>query len=207
MVILLIILLLILASIGIVYLFKIFKWIFRKKIRVKTMLYLSVGVIASISIYRLFFVKMEFIQSNVYPHVNLVKNQIDNKDSLRVIIKEMVIQKMNDQMNGGEEILKTKYKYADWSLPAINASISFHQYYKTLGIIPFGEAGTAHFIDNEEDPGGFSSELLEHYQKYKIAEFSLRYCKNDTINFFGNLTYWKEGEIIKTDTLFNSCNK
>ena len=62
-----------------------------------------------------------------------------------------------------------------------------------------------YFIEKEEDPGGFSVEVLDMYPKYHIAQFNLNFCKNDTINYFGTIDYCKNWEVIKTDTLINLC--
>jgi hypothetical protein len=71
--------------------------------------------------------------------------------------------------------------------------------------IPFNDAGTYYFIEHEEDPGGFSVEVLDMYTNYHIAKFNLKFCKNDTINYFGTIDYYKGWKIIKTDTLINLC--
>jgi hypothetical protein len=154
-------------------------------------------IILGILINTLFFKKMEFIQSKVYPHLYLIKNPISDNDSLNSIIKNMVVQKMDSQL------LAHKEK----SITELNFNINFYKYYKGWGSNPFGEAGTAHFIENREDPGGFSSELLEYYQEYQIASFSLSHCKNDTLSYYGNLKYYNDGNVIKTDTIINSCQK
>lgn len=207
MVVVLIVCIVILVFLVIILLFNIIKWVFRKKSRVITIIVLGLGMLVIIATYQLFFVQMEMIQSKVYPNIYLIKNPIKNRDSLNIIIKEMIVQKMDAQIDHNKEILKTKYKYGTWSLPEIDASIRFYEYYNSWGIHPFGEAGTAHFIENKEDPGGFSSELLEHYQTYKISEFSLRYCNIDSNAYYGHLTHWRDGVIIKKEKLFNSCKK
>ncbi|WP_136666930.1 hypothetical protein [Flavobacterium sp. H122] len=152
---------------------------------------------------------MEFIQSKVYPDLYLVKNPIYNRDSLHEAIKKMVIQKVNNEFTGNENKYKSKYEYSSSSPSGTDLyyCLSFYEYSKGWGTNPFGEAGTQHFIDHEEDPGGFSSELLEHYYEYRIAEFDIRFCENDTINCLGILRYFQNDEEIKTDTIINQCKK
>ncbi|KFF05763.1 hypothetical protein B0A68_17840 [Flavobacterium reichenbachii] len=149
---------------------------------------------------------MEFIQSKVYPKLYLIKDPINNRDSLNTIIKKMVVQKMNAEFIGKENKYKEKYQYSSESPSRTDLyySLSFYRYYKGWGTNPFGEAGTEHFIQNKEDPGGFSSELLEHYYEYKIAEFDIAFCKNDTINYFGVLRYFQNGEEKTTDTIIKA---
>lgn len=169
-----------------------------------------IGILVFIKLIELvFFTKMEFIQSKVYPKLYIVKDPIENRDSLNGIIKKMVVQKMNAEFIGKENMYKHKYQYNTES-PArtdLYYSLSFYRYYKGWGTNPFGEAGTEHFINNKEDPGGFSSELLEHYYEYRIAEFDIEFCKNDTIKYFGVLKYFQNGQEIKTDTIINQCKK
>lgn len=68
---------------------------------------------------------------------------------------------------------------------------------------------TSYFIDNKEDPGGFSSEELINYPEYEIATYIISKCENDTTKFMGEfIFYGLEGssEVIgKIDTLINNC--
>lgn len=183
---------LVLFVIAIAYLLFVFvKWLLSNKTRrIWTASLLGVFIIATI-VNTIFFKKMEFIPSEVYSDLYLIKNPIRDKAVLNTIIKNKVTQNINSQLNGNEEQLKT--------------TMRFYKYFKGWGTIPFGKAGTAHFIKNEEDPGGFSSELLEYYPKYKMATFNWMPCKGNATYYFGNLSYYENGLIIKTDTLFNSC--
>ncbi|MFB9077982.1 hypothetical protein ACFFLS_04850 [Flavobacterium procerum] len=115
---------------------------------------------------------------------------------------------MNSEFIGKEEKFKSKYQYTSDSPSRTDLyySLDFYTYFVGWGTNPFGEAGTAHFIENKEDPGGFSSEELDHYREYKIADFYVRFCENDTVNYIGILTYYKNDEITKTDTIINNCN-
>lgn len=164
---------------------------------------LVAACLLAILINTVFFKKIEFVQSKVYPNLYLVKNPIKNKDSLSEIIKTMVVQKMNDQFLGNQE--KFKLRNSERSIPVLDYSIRFYEYYNGWGSNPFGEAGTAHFINNEEDPGGFSSELLANYQTYQIASFDLKYCINDTVNYVGNLSHFTNGSVVKIDPIINLC--
>lgn len=110
----------------------------------------------------------------------LIENSFEDKDSINKLIKEKVIKHINNRFF--KYVKKIKYKYYSTLIKDLNHSIQFYEYYKTSGFIPFGEVGTVHFIENKEDSGGFRSELLQHYSKYKMAVFSLCYCKNETIN-------------------------
>lgn len=195
MLILLLLILLIFLIIGLYQLFRLTKWVFKKKTRIKWATGL-VGVMVLVTlINHLFFKKMEFIQSKVYPNLYLIKYPVKDKDSLHSFIKKMLLEKVkniNDLSEGS--IIELQY------------GLDFYEYYTgTPFFVPFGEAGTTHFIDNEEDPGGFSSELLRHYDAYRIAEFNLKFCKNDSLNYVGIINYYQEWDIIKTDTIINQC--
>ncbi|MFC4636075.1 hypothetical protein ACFO3O_19350 [Dokdonia ponticola] len=150
-----------------------------------------------------FFTKMEFIQSNVYPDLYLIKNPIKDTDSMHRMIKKMVLTKVNTEF-------LDKHRINELSENKMNTPlyrIRFYEYYSgTFFLIPFGEAGTDHFIENKEDPGGFISEELSHYHQYRISEFLIEYCENDSLNSIGKLHYYKGWDIIKTDTLLNQCN-
>lgn len=205
MLILIIIFFLLLLSFLIYLLFKLIKWIFRNEIRKKWGLSIFGLLVFGTIINTFFFIKMEFLQSKVYPNLYLIKKPIEDKDALNKLIKQQVIQQIKNQFFNFDK--KKKYKYYSKLIKEVNHSIQFYEYYKAWGFIPFGEAGTAYFIENEEDFGGFSSELLQHYPKYKIAVFSLSYYRNDTINYFGKLEYFKDEKVTKTDTIIKFLSK
>ncbi|WP_378174096.1 hypothetical protein [Aquimarina sp. SS2-1] len=156
-------------------------------------LFLSVSIGAGIIINKLFFVKMEFIQSKVYPDLYIIKNPTKDKDVLQKAIRAMVLE-------------KTK-KNSNYSTSDVEHRIDFYEYTKGSFFIPFNDAGTYYFIDHEEDPGGFSVEVLDMYSNYRIAEFSLQRCQEDTSSYLGKLNYYQNAKIIKTDTILNSCDK
>ncbi|MFD2562912.1 hypothetical protein [Aquimarina rubra] len=191
--ILLIIFLLTIVGIVLFLLFKILKWVFQKKSRMVGVLFLSVSIGAGIIINKLFFVKMEFIQSKVYPDLYIIKNPTEDKNVLQKAIKTIVLEKTKKNLNN--------------SISDVEHSIDFYEYTKGSFFIPFNDAGTYYFIDHEEDPGGFSVEVLDMYSNYRIAEFSLQRCQEDTSSYYGKLKYYKDAKIIKTDTILNSCDK
>lgn len=162
-------------------------------------------------VYNVFFVDhhLKFVQSKVYPNLYLVDNEISDRDSLNKIIKKMAIIKMNAEFIGNENKFKSHYKATDVSdsRTEMDYHIDFYTYFEGWGTDPFGQAGTAHFIENEEDPGGFSSEELSHYNEYKIADLSIRFCENDTVNYYGVLRYYQHGMETISDTIINKCMK
>lgn len=162
-------------------------------------------------IYNVFFVdhSMRFIQSKVYPNLYLVDNEISDRDSLNRIIKKMSIEKMNAEFIGNENKFKSHYKATDVSdsRTEIDYHIDFYTYFEGWGTDPFGQAGTAHFIENEEDPGGFSSEELSHYNQYRIASLSVQFCKNDTVNYYSVLRYYQQGNETISDTIISKCRR
>ena len=148
----------------------------------------------------IFFTKMEFIQSKIYSNLYLVKNPIKDRDSLHKVINELVLQ----QLVGNEE----KYKYSGKNETGLNFHINIYEYCDGWGTAPFGGAGTAFFIENEEDSDGMITELLQDYNKYHIARFDLIFCENENANnYFGKLSYFQDGNKISTDTIINLCQK
>lgn len=186
-------------------------WIFKNPKRTKIALIIGGSISFLLLVYNIFFVdhSMKFIQSKVYSGLYLAKNEINDRDSLNKLIKQMAIKRMNSEFIGNEEKYKSKYQHTpdSPSRTDLHYSLDFYTYYEGWGTNPFGEAGTAHFIENKEDPGGFSSEELSHYSKYKIAELYITFCEEDTVNYIGVLEYYRNDQITKTDTIINKCNK
>lgn len=193
--ILVIIYLFLFLGVGIFLIYKIFKWIFAKKERIISTLPILLITIISITIHQVFFIKMEFIQSNVYPNLYLVKNEIKNRDSLNNIIKKRVVEKidLNFIANGK--------KYTENTHKAPYAVLAFYNYSKSSRLSMFQDYGTAYFIDNKEDLGGFSVEDLSMYQNEKLATFNIRFYKNDSTQHYGVLEYYRNGNLMKTDTI------
>lgn len=96
-------------------------------------------------------------------------------------------------------------KHPEKPISELANTLNFYEYYKGTFLIPFGEAGTVHFIENKEDPGGFSSEELIHYYNYRIATFNLKPCINDSLNYYGEVVFYQNDSILKTETLLNLC--
>lgn len=191
----------ILSIVAFLYLlFRLLKWIFTNKKRTILTLSLVGFYLILILINNLFFKKMEFIQSKVYTDLYIVKNPIRDKDSLKEIIKDMVIQKMNAEFIGNEGKYKYRFDIKEQTIVELDYNIKFFEYYKG-GLLT---EGTAWFINHKEDPGGFSSEYLSDYDDYVIANFAVDYCENDTINYKGILHYANKLE-IRSDTLINLC--
>ena len=202
MVLLLLFILLSLLIVGLYFLFRLVRWILKKKVRGKWALGILLLVALTSIVKMVFFTKMEFIQSKVYPNLYLVKNAIKDKDSIHRMIKKRVLEKVNNVLlddNGANEFSRKLMEEPPFG-------ISFYEYDTgTFFLIPFGDAGTVHFIENKEDPGGFSSEELYNYDQFRIAEFKVTYCKSDSLHHTGILRSYQGKDVIKTDTLFNQC--
>ncbi|WP_298545023.1 hypothetical protein [uncultured Aquimarina sp.] len=203
--IILIIFLLLLVIIVLFFLFTIFKWIFRKKVRIIGVLILLMTIGTGITINKLFFIKMEFIQSKVYPDLYIIKNPSEDENVLQKAIKTIVSEKTKHQIDSN--FLKNSKKNSIHSIGDVAYHINFYEYTKGSFFMPFNDAGTYYFIEHEEDPGGFSVEVLDMYSNYHIAEFNLKFCENDTLNYYGTINFYKNREITKTDTILNYCKK
>ena len=202
MLLILIVLLLAVLIFGLYFFFRLVKWILKKKTRIKLTSVLVGVIILATLVNHLFFKNMKFIQSKVYPDLYIVKYPIKDKDSIHRTIKKMVLEKVNSEFlnNNGA------YVFSNKRAETLQFRLRFYEYYTgTFFLIPFGDAGTTHFIENEEDPGGFSSEEISNYNKYRIAEFNIKSCKNDTINFVGTIDFYRGRDVIKTDTIINQC--
>lgn len=175
--------------------FRFFKWTLKSKRRIRVVLVvLAVGGVSMV-INHFFFKNMRFIQSNVYPNLYLVK--YPNKDYSRV---ERAIQKTI------REHLKTDHTTGKPLSYSGEKAIYFYEYGgMSFGFI--GDAGTGYFIDHEEDLGGFVTEELGMYQKYRLAEFYYDPCPNDSTLYCGEINYFKEGEFLKADSLNNILTK
>lgn len=170
------------------------KWILKKKTRTKWAISLLAFMVLLFVMNKVFFTKMEFIQSKIYPNLYLIKNPISDKDSIQKVIQKIVIEKINHHK-----------KYIKDSIISSQYTINFYKYNTGWDAESFGASGTAHFLEQEEDAGGFSSEVLNNYQIFRIAQFNVKYCTLDTINYYGTIDFYEEYDKIKTDTLFNKC--
>jgi len=188
------------AALVFLLLYKVIRWIIAKKTRVVSILALLLIIAVGYTIKQLFFTKMEFIQSKVYPNLYLVKNEIKDREALQQIIKKKVVNMIDSSLIDHQEI------YSENTSKAPYATLAFYTYNKNSQLSLFQDYGTAYFIEKKEDLGGMIVEDLSMYGKYKLAAYNLRTYKNDTTCYYGILNYYKEGYIIKTDTLLKqSC--
>ncbi len=197
---LILLLLIILVSVFILY--KIILWISKKETRVIWAMSL-IGILFVAKVVDLvFFTKMEVIESKVYSGMYFIKNPVKNKDSIHSIIKQIAINRMNQEFLGNEE--KYRNFNADSSSVSIIYDLDFYNYTDN-----FLGSNTAHFIENEEDDGGPTSiHFLSEIQDEKIATFSIDFCENDTVNYYAKMTYHhRYYRRFKTDTLINHCPK
>ncbi|WP_394420585.1 hypothetical protein [Tenacibaculum mesophilum] len=196
--ILLIIFLLLLAGLVLFLLCKILKWIAAKRVKIIVAAALLVIAIIGNTLNRLFFTKMEMIQSTVYPNLYLVKHPIKDRDSLNNIIKSKVI-----EVIGKNPIINQKI-YSENTYEAPYATLAFYTYSKNSKLSVFQDYGTSYFIDNQEDLGGMIVEDLSMYQTQKLATYNIKAYKNDITRYYGALTYFKDAYPVKTDTINNN---
>lgn len=185
--------LLVLLLVALIFLgYKLLRFMFKSKGHAMVSLSLCGLVLLIMGINTVFFKKMHFIQSKVYPDLYLVKNPVKDKKELNTAIKEFVIGQVN-KSNESVSTLKT----------ASNYSLRFYQYHKSWGINLFADAGTAYFLENEEDPSGFVVEELSMYATYRLARFQWNPCENDSDFYCGELVYFDKGEVSKTEILWD----
>lgn len=169
--------------------FKLVKWTLKDKIRVKWAISFLLVLVFGMAIKKVFFTNMEFIQSNVYSNLYIVKNPVKDKDKRNKAIVEKI-----------KEHLKTKHKQTKELSYSKTKCIYFYEYVG-MSFRFLSQAGTEYFIDHEEDLGGFVSEELGMYSAYRLAEFYYEPCKPDKNLFCGELDFFHEGEFVKTDSL------
>ena len=179
---------LVVLGIGLFLMYKILKWVSKKKGRLVWMFSLLGILIVSITVKTLFFTKMEFIQSQVYSDLYLIKNPLKDREKMNIAIQEMVIERSNSQLKLKNQELNMlrfyEYDTGDW-----------------------GENGTAYFINRKERNQGMLPELLEYYPDFLMARFERHPCESDSSNNWGKLDYYNNRKITQTDALFNSCNQ
>lgn len=131
----------------------------------------------------------------------LIKNPINNRDSIHFFIKQICTERINRDFLGNER------KYRDYNSDSskvwLNYDLNFYNYNDNwLG------SNTAHFVENEEDDGGpTSTHFLSEIQNEKIAELNINYCENDTLNYYATISYYRKDYIYKADTIINKCSK
>lgn len=187
-----IVLILVLAIIGLYFLFKTLQWVFKKKIRIIGLFIVSGSFLVGITVYQQFFIKMEFVQSKVYPNLYLIQHPIKDDVMLHNSIKEKVKELLARQINVNDTILNKQ-----------PFTLRFYAYNKG----DWGESGTVYFLEHEERPDGMTAELLEYYSEYELANFSFHPCKKNGVGYLAVLNYYKNYQRIKTDTLLHSCAK
>lgn len=181
--------------------FSVIKWILKSKVRIIKSLFL-VGIICiSIVVNKVFFQKMEFIQSKIYPNLYLIKYPIKNRDSINKLIKSKTNEVVSKQPFYTGTTIKLIDKNTIETISENDNTIHFYLYTNEWGF----SNGTQYFIEHKEDPGGFTTEVLTDYKVHKMAYFELKYCKNDSAKIVGNLTYFKEGKVLKTEQIINHC--
>lgn len=191
MFVLLLLVLLIFALLLLYIVFKTTKWILVEKVRVKWAISILATLVLAIVIKKVFFTNMEFIQSNVYSNLYIVENPVKDKDALKNAILDKIKEHLNKKHKRPKELSYSNTK-----------SIHFYEDGgMTFGFL--GEAGTSYFIDHEEDLGGFVSEELGMYQKYRLAEFYYEPCDKDSTKTCGELDLFHEGEFVKTYKINN----
>lgn len=167
-------------------LYTLIKWGFGTKSRATGVGLSLATVVVGFIIYQLFFVKLEFIQSKVYPDLYLVKNLPEDRSILNQAMKDFVIKHVKTQ---------TKKQPID-----SNLSLRFYQYYKSYNPLVFGDSGTAYFIDNEEDLDGMVVEDLSMYITRKLAVLDRPMCEDKT-RYCAKLHFFEKGNIVKTDMI------
>lgn len=189
MFILIIAILFILSILLLILVFRLLKWTLKGKKRIQIALAVLVFGATGLVIHHFFFKNMRFIQSQVYPNLYLVK--YPDKDYSRV---ERAIQEKI------KEHLKTEHTTGKPLSYSGEKAIYFYEYGgMSFGFL--GDAGTGYFIDHEEDLGGFVTEELGMYQKYRLAEFHYDPCPNDSTVYCGEINYFNQGEFSKVDSL------
>lgn len=194
MFILIIAILFILSILLLILVFRLLKWTLKGKKRIQIALAVLVFGATGLVIHHFFFKNMRFIQSQVYPNLYLVK--YPDKDYSRV---ERAIQKKI------KEHLKTEHTTGKPLSYSGEKAIYFYEYGgMSFGFL--GDAGTGYFIEHEEDLGGFVTEELGMYQKYRLAEFHYNPCPNDSTVYCGEINYFNQGEFSKVDSLKNMAS-
>ena len=189
-VIIIIFLILLLISV-LFFAFRLIKWILIDKMRSKVFCALLIVGSIGAGIHHFFFKNMQFLQSEVYSHLYLVKYPEKEQELLHQAIREKVEQHLKKGISVGK---KLAYQNEN--------SIFFYEYYKAFPLSVFQDEGTAYFLENEEDLGGLVTEELGMYSKYKLAEFSFLPCKDDLTLNCGELKYFNENGFIKSDRIF-----
>ena len=128
--------------------------------------------------------KVEFVQSNVFNGLYLIKNP-SKSDSL---LKTQII----------DFLMKNSLKSDYLSKTQLKEGIDFYRY----------TSDTKYFIENEGDnTGGFSQNSIIDYSDEEIASFVISKCEKDTTKLVGKLFFYnmKGKNPYKPDTLIYHC--
>lgn len=173
--------LLTLVSLALWLVYRLLKWLFANKTRALRTSFACLTLIWGAVIYQQFFISMDFIQSEVYPDLYLVKHPVKDTSALYDAVEKFAKTTV--------ESSKTK---------SSNHALRFYLYSNHWNPLIFGDAGTSYFIDHEEDFGGFSVEELSMYRKEKLATLAIIPCEKDGAWQCGQLQFYKDGDVIKT---------
>ncbi|WP_108424803.1 hypothetical protein [Flagellimonas amoyensis] len=184
---------LILLLIVVVFLgYKLLRFLFKSKGHTVITLSLCGIVVLIVGVNHIFFKKMQFIPSKIYPDLYLIKNPMKDKNELETAIREFVMETVNQESGNLEGPTKTATAYQP---------LRFYEYSKSWGINVFADAGTAYFLENEEDPSGFVVEELSMYSDLRLATFQMGLCENAQELYCGELIFFNKGEITNTEVL------
>ena len=129
--------------------------------------------------------KVEFVQSNVFNKLYLIKNP-SKSDSL---LKTQIIDFLMKNSHKSDFMLKIQPK----------KGIHFYKY----------TSDTKYFIENEgDDTGGFSQNSITDYTEDDIATFFISKCEKDTTKLVGKLYFYGNAGFsskVEIDTLIYHC--
>ena len=129
--------------------------------------------------------KVEFVQSNVFNGLYLIKNP-SRSDSL---LKTQII----------DFLMKNSLKSDYLSKTQLKEGIDFYRY----------TSDTKYFIENEgDDTGGFSQNSITDYTEDDIATFFISKCEKDTTKLVGKLYFYGNAGFsskVEIDTLIYHC--
>ena len=129
--------------------------------------------------------KIEFVQSNVFNKLYLIKNP-PKSDSL---LKSQII----------DFLMKNSLKSDYLSKTQLKEGIDFYRY----------TSDTKYFIENEgDDTGGFSQNSITDYTEENIATFFISKCEKDTTKLVGKLYFYGNtgfSSKVEIDTLIYHC--
>ena len=129
--------------------------------------------------------KIEFVQSNVFNKLYLIKNP-PKSDSL---LKSQII----------DFLMKNSLKSDYLSKTQLKEGIDFYRY----------TSDTKYFIENEgDDTGGFSQNSITDYTEDDIATFFISKCEKDTTKLVGKLYFYGNAGFsskVEIDTLIYHC--